>query len=214
VPGFLLAQGGTELRRIGNAVLSPDSTVVRLREESIGLVVGEALKAERLIFVTGACGFSELGELVRRAEGAVIAPHDRAQEIALRQLRRDLGEPSLRVLEYGVQSRVVVDDVSILEPVPAPAPPEWTWDAPVPSGEIAIVLRREQRRMSTGDRLLRRALSDGAALCLVDESGLNSWLPIIQHRRLVLTDASLLEDVASFVNSSALRLLPTARGDA
>lgn len=213
VPGFFLAQGSAELRRIGNAVLSPDSTVVRLREETIGLVVGKALKAERLIFLTGTRGFSELSELVRTAEGAAIAPHDRSQEIALRQLRRDLGEMSVRVLEYGVQYRLVADDISILEPVSAPAPPEWTWDASAPAGEIAIVLRREQRRRSTGDQLLRKMLSAGAALCLVDESGLNSWLPVIQHRRLVLTDASLLEDVASFVDSSALRLLPAVRGD-
>jgi hypothetical protein len=213
VPGFLLAQDHAELRRIGNAVLSPDSTLVRLREESIGLVAGEAVRTDHLIFMAGTRGFEELGSIIRDGRGAVIAPHDRAQEIALRQLRRDLGEPTVRVLEYGVQVRVTAAEVSVFEAAEVPATPEWSWDDSVPASSIAVVLRLEQRRRSTGDQALRRALSAGAALCLVDGSGLNSWLPVIQHRPVVLTDPSLLDDVASFVNRTSLRLLPATRRD-
>lgn len=210
VPGFFLGSSAGELRRPGNDVTSPDGTMVRLATGTIGLATGRAARATGLVFLEAPRRHEQLRELVQSAEsGAAIAAHDRAQETAVRQLRRDLRRTDLTVLESGMQSRVLVSGaVRIMEAVDAGRVPAWDWDAGEDARDIAVVIPASQRGRATGDPRLRSLLTSGASLCLVDDNGLNSWLPVIQGRSRVLVDPVLLDGVGSFVAQSALTSLP------
>jgi hypothetical protein len=117
----------------------------------------------------------------------------------------------LTVLPYGAQARVTAD---VLRMLPASAVPAL---ALLSAGEIepaqlAAVIPASSRLRATGDPALRSLLARGASLCLVDQHGLNSWLPILQSRRCVAVEPSLVEDVGGFVPWQAMRRLPESGG--
>lgn len=207
IPGHTLAFDGRELSRLGTQVVSPDSTAVRLEEGTVVALSGASIKTDRLIVLTGPASFATLNSLVLEARaGASIAPASRAQETALRQIRRDLNCPKVTVLEYGRQVIVKAGTAETRAHAAVEVEECDLISISAPHG-IAVVLPISARRRATGDHELRTLLSQGASLCLVDENGLNSWLPIIQNRREALVDVSLIDDVASFVDEASIRRL-------
>jgi len=207
VPGFFLGVQGSELWADQHGVASQDSTVVRALAETISVENGQRITADQLVYVTAHLDREQLDSLVGSMESGVIAPHNRAQEISLRQLRRDSGRPEVSILAVGVQAHVSGARLRLVDGGETrPAVPAWSWD--LPADNVAIVMPTSTRLRATGDQPLRAALAAGAELCLVDERGLNSWLPQLQSRETVVVDPSLVDDVASFVARDSIRLLP------
>jgi hypothetical protein len=214
VPGFFLGRDGAEWYGDASESASPDATVLRLPTETIGISTGEAVKSDTLTFLTGAMGRERLVELVTTSlDGSVIAPWSRAQEISLRQLRRDLGRARLRVLEHGKQAHVTARTLGLSTAgATTTAAPTWRFDSTVAASSIAVVIPAASRIRANADPRIRKLLTDGAGLCLVDAAGLNSWLPQLQGRAIVVVDDSLSADVAEFVGADAIRLLPITEG--
>lgn len=212
VPGFLLARGEIEVERTGTLAVSPDGTAVRIAGGVVALAVTAPGTTTSLTYVTGTLARHELAALVRgvAATSGTIAPVDRAQEIALRQLRRDLDLPGATVLEYGVQVLLDAGEVRVVAGSTHPSPPERPWSTTGDERDAAVALRASQRRRATGDPLLRAFLAAGASLCLVDDAGLNTWLPVLQSRALVVCEPELVGAVGGFVERDSLRLLPAS----
>jgi hypothetical protein len=210
VPGFFLGAEGKQIWLSSSDSVSPDATIVRLAAETLSVVTGRERSTPCLTFISSWLDREDLVELVESAAvGTAIAPNSRAQEIALRQLRRDQGRPDLVVLEYGKQLRATTGSLKIrggdedMDNLP-----EWHWDSTVTPSDVVIVLAEEHRRRATGDPDLRALLASGASLCLVGVAGLNTWLPLIQGRPNVVVDKNLLRAVAGFVERASMFSLP------
>ena len=211
VPGFFLGSDGHRLYSAAADVVSADSTVVSLGTESVSVVTGARSTADELVFVTGHVDHDRLRALVASTNIAtLVAPVSYAQEIALRQLRRDLGNTKLTVLEAGKQAQVTASRLRFEESSPAASPPaDWQWGGAQPES-VAVVLAEAHRRRTTGDPRLRSLLTSGAALCLVGREGVNTWLPVVQSRARVVVDPSLLDVVGAFVPAEKLSILPSS----
>jgi len=193
---------------------TPDTSAIRLAEETLSVVSGPAISAGQLVYTMGPLPKAQLVAIVDGAAArTVVAPWSAAQETALRQLRRDRAAARrVEVLPYGSQVRVTTKELRVEQVTATESSPAWNWEEAVtPPNEIAFVLPEPSRKRSTGEPRMRAALAGGAGLCLVDDKGLNTWLPILQSRSVLVVDPSLLDDVASFVDAGTIRVLP-ARG--
>jgi len=209
VPGFFLGSHGRELWSVEGVRMSPDSTVIRLATEFLSLGVGRSLSTDVLVHVTGACLRGDLTRIVRAAAGpTAISPNSSAQELALTQIVEAFHASHVDVLPHGTQTRVTARRVILAPPSEESSVPVWSWSDLHPSTGMAIVLTDQHSHRALNDHRLKSLLSAGASLCIVTETNLSVWLPILQNRDVVLVEKALLELVKGIVEDTSLYLLP------
>ncbi|TFC01228.1 hypothetical protein [Cryobacterium mannosilyticum] len=210
VPGFFLGAHDHEIRSTASVTMSPDSSVIRLPSEFASIAAGSRSTADSLVWLTGPMSNAELRVVaMNRCGHLVLAPHSAEQAIALKAIVSEL--PNVRVLEYGVQTRVVSGELSFEgESRPEIHVAEWDWSSDTDLWQVAIVI--PQAHGQVNDARFRRALEAGAALCILGPQGLAAWLPVIQSRTLVVVEPTLVELVEGFVDPGVLRLLPGREG--
>ncbi len=208
VPGFFAGAGNRRLWWAGDTAISPDRTAAATADEVVTVASGSRVTGSVLVLFTSYEGRTDLDATVRDAvPRTVFAPSSRAVEVSLRQLRRDLGRPDLTVLTHGTQTTVEAERLDVRPPRAVPAPGPSAADLAVDAGSTAIVLPVEQRLRANADPRVRAALTAGAALCLIDAHGLNSWLPVIQSRARVVIAPGLADSVGAFVPEDRIQSL-------
>ncbi len=211
VPGFFLGSRGKEVASHDGVRISPDSTVIRLVTEFLSVGSGRSVSSENLVYLTGPCVRGYLSEIVDSMDGPTfISPDSAAQALALAQVLETRDAPHIEVLPYGVQVKVR-SMRAVVESPPAPSPlPVWSWSRSERSGDIAIVLSQQHSRRASADDRLSCLLSEGASLCIVDETNVSTWLPILQNRPFILVERALVELIECIVEDAALFVLPSS----
>ena len=211
VPGFFLGAHERRIWSTAEVAVSPDGTAVSTLNEVVTVAAGPQVVGGSLQFFTAPASRAELSSAVYdAAPHTVLAPATRAGEVSLRQLRRELGRSDIQVLAYGRQATVDADSVELRYPAPLATPPAAPSDLVTDALRTAIVLPLESRLRVNTDSRIRAALAAGAALCLVDGHGLNSWLPVIQNRARVVVAEPLVEAVGAFVGDERITALDGA----
>lgn len=196
VPGFFAGTAGTRIWTNPATATSPDRTAVATPSEVVTITAGPRITGTTLVFFVAHAARDELETAVRIAEdGTVFAPYSRADEVSLRQLA---GAGAV-VLDHGRQATVDAARIELRDAAPAAAVPAAPDDLTADAVRSVIVLPAEQRDRTTDDTRVRDALASGAALCLIDAHGLESWLPLIQNRDRVIAGRGMAEAVAALV---------------
>ncbi len=212
VPGYFAGAAGVRIWSNRDTAVSPDRTAVATRDEVVTVTAGPRVAGSELVLFTSHAGRADLSAAIRDAVPAtVFAPSSKAGEVSLRQLSDELGRPDLKVLSFGAQATVSAERIELRSPERAPLPPAAPADIAADARGTAIVLPLELRNRAVTDPRVRDALVAGAALCLIDGHGLQSWLPVIQNRARVVVAQGMAEAVGAFIDDDRIVALDGQR---
>lgn len=208
VPGYFLGHSGNVMNLASDAILSPDESMISLGTEVVSVKSGLHITTSQLIVLAGSLNLRMISDFLTSANpDSVVSPSSRLQQCAVEEFIRKRSL-TVRVLPYGKQVQVSATTVMMIPTGQRHEQPRiWTGVSDNDSLSTGFVVDVSRVTPVLDDPEVKRAVSNGAVMCVIRDDDLSPWASILGSRDVVACEPSLLEVLTAYFDEDVVQLL-------